>query len=694
MLLKKGRKSRAKLILLIAAILAQPFTHLPAQAENAPLTYTGKEELSLFYFEEDLVVTATKQATPLSKVPAVATVISAEQIRNMGARTLSEALKAVPGIGVYQDAFHDKVVEVRGIKSLTSSKILLLVDGIRLNNLLYGGAFVTHADMPLDNVKRIEVIRGPASALYGANAFAAIINVITKEGADIDGVDLHVGGGSWDSQHYGAVAGKKSGDLQAAVFFNYVDTNGFRDRVEQDSDPYASSVAPGNTDLWRRRFDSGLTASWKDLRLEYRHMESNRGPYIGVASALNDESHAQSIEDIGELTYRHVFGDNLTVMARTYASLLRTNLYWEIYSEGFAGVYPDGLLGNPRFKNQAYGFELQADYKLFKDNLLTIGITQEQSKQYDVQHWANFNPNTGAPLAGGFQNVTDTLNWNQNRHRTIKAWYVQDSWKLFDKIELISGVRHDEYSDFGNTTNPRAGVVWEAMKDTYIKLLAGRAFRAPTFEELYNQNNPAVTGNPNLDPEVITTTEVSVETKKIKDTTLRLSYFKNYIRDIIELQQVGAEKIYTNGGRSKTAGVEAEARYDFNKTDHVYTNFTWLEPKRLGSGGEITDIPKWRANIGGNVAFARYFNFNTNLFISADRPRTVSDSRKDIPSYATIDAALTVKNFKSYLKGLEIQLIARNLLDKRYDDAAPSTTVPGDYPRDGREIFLEARYKF
>lgn len=688
--------------LFLAALLVQPLLCLSAHAQAPPELPSGRQQLLLFYEEEDLIVTATKQAVPLSKVPAVATVITAEQIRNMGARTLAEVLRVVPGIGVYQEFTHDKGIEVRGVRTIASSKILLLVDGIRLNNLGFGGGFVLNADLPLDNVKRIEVVRGPVSALYGANAFVAVINVITKEGGDINGIEAGVGGGSWSTQRYGALAGKKFGDMQVAAHFNYLESDGFRGDVQQDADPYSSSVAPGKTDLWRQRLDAGLTASWHGLRLEYRHTHNERGSYLGVASALNDESHAQFIEDVGEVSYRHAFSDALAFSARAYGSLMRSDQYWEIFSEGFAGAFPGGMLGNPRFKNRAVGVEVQADYRLFKDNLLTVGITQEQSRQYDVQHWANFyyadpnNPLSLTPLAF-FQNTTGTHNWNQNRHRTIKAWYIQDSWNITDRVNLIAGVRHDEYSDVGSTTNPRAGVVWELLKDTHIKLLAGRAFRAPTFEELYNTNNPAVTGNPNLDPEVITTTEISLETKAVKNTNLKLSYFKNYIRDIIGLQQSGLAKIYANSGRSRIAGLEAEGRYDFSKTDNAYANFTWLEPKRVGSGGDIVDVPRWRSNIGGNVLLSKYFNLNANLFISGDQPRAVGDWRKDIPSYAVIDTALTFKNF---WRGLEIQLMAKNLLDKRYDDPAPwstttnSASVPGDYPRDGREIFLEARYKF
>lgn len=240
--------------------------------------------------------------------------------------------------------------------------------------------------------------------------------------------------------------------------------------------------------------------------------------------------------------------------------------------------------------------------------------------------------------------------------------------------------------------------MWEVSKGTHLKLLAGRAFRAPTFEELYNARNTAVVGNANLSPEVITTTEMSLETKAVKNTTLKLTLFKNWIDAIIDLQPGATSGMqFANGGRSRTAGVEAEAKYDFNKTDNAYANFTWLEPKRLGNGGDMADIPKWRSNVGGNVLLAKDFNLNTNLFISGERPRAEGDWRKDVPSYALLDMTLIWKN---RIKGLEIMLAAKNLLDKRYDDPSPwnattsSVSVPGDYPRDGREVSLEVRYNF
>ncbi|MDH4099304.1 MAG: TonB-dependent receptor [Nitrospirota bacterium] len=687
---------RIPILSFIAAIFFYSIiTSSPAFAQPPAVLPGEQEELLLYFSKDEIIATATKQAMPLSKVPAVATVITAEQIRNMGARTLFETLKIVPGLGIFQDYSHDRGIEIRGVKTLNSEKVLVLLDGMRLNQFVFGGAFPIYSDLPLDNVKRIEVIRGPVSALYGANAFTGVINVITKEGGEINGVDMRAEGGSFSTQRYNILAGKKFGDLEVAAHFNYLERDGDRRRIEQDL-----TGASGRTDNWRQRLDTGLTASWKGLRLDYRHTALQNGPYIGATSTLNDESHHHHIDDIAQLSYRYEVTKELDASARIYWRNMRSDQYWELFPEGFmAGTYPDGVLGNPRIKERTYGAEVQVDYKLFKDNLLTVGVNIDRVKQYDVQHWANFDPDNvfAGPLAGGFQNITDWKNWNQNAHRNVFAWYLQDSWNITSKLNLIAGVRRDEYSDFGNTTNPRVGLVWQVLKNTHVKLLAGKAFRAPSGEELYNEHNPSAIGNQDLKPERITTTELAIETK-VGEATIKASYFKNYISNTIERLPIGGGSYqHMNSSRRRIAGLELEGKYHFNKTDNAYANFTWLELKRLGSGEDVADVPKWRSNIGGNVAFARYFNFNTNIYFSGERPRTVRDTRKDLPSYAVIDAALTFKNF---WKGLEIQLLAKNLLDKRYDDPAAwstqtnSVSVPGDYPREGREIFLEARYTF
>lgn len=154
-----------------------------------------------FFRTDRLLLTATKRNIPVRKAPAIATVITQDEIRYMGARNLRDVLKTIPGIGVSRNEFGIFMYEVRGIRTQLSEKILVMIDGHTVNKSIITGSALYRIfdDMPVKNIKRIEIIRGPGSALYGANAFVAVINIITRNAVDISGVELTGGGGSFDT---------------------------------------------------------------------------------------------------------------------------------------------------------------------------------------------------------------------------------------------------------------------------------------------------------------------------------------------------------------------------------------------------------------------------------------------------------------------------------------------------------------
>ncbi len=512
------------------------------------------EELLLFFEEKDLVI-ATKRKTPIRKAPAIATVITAREIRNMGARNILDVLKRVPGIGIsIADISVTQAVEVRGIRTSLSKNVLFMIDGHTIKSPSEESALLVFSDLSVESIKRVEVIRGPGSALYGANAFVAVINIVTKEAEDIDGVEATIGAGSHNTEHYNLLAGHDGEDLKIAGHMDYLTSDGPTSDVPQDK-----AGESGETREWKEKQDLGFNASYGNITLRGSYVRSRMGPYIGVGYALNDET----VQDWGhaflDLTYDKDVTDSMDITARLYGDLDFVDPYWEIYSEGFMGVYPDGLIGNPSGKVRTLGGELTANYK-FDSHILTTGAMYENVKQYDVEHHTNFNPLTGAPL-GSVQDISSWGNFNKEVERNIWAVYAQDVWNVTDRSSLTAGVRHDHYSDFGGTTNPRVGYVWEFMAETSLKLLYGSAFRAPSFSELYHQNNPTVNGNPDLKPEKIDTWEIGLERGFLDKHVARINYFNNRIEDLIILSS--DTLAYENIGNVEVKGVEFEVESDF-----------------------------------------------------------------------------------------------------------------------------------
>ncbi len=267
------------------------------------------------------------------------------------------------------------------------------------------------------------------------------------------------------------------------------------------------SRAPGKTDQHQEKTEAFLKVASGDLTLRGQYSKKEQGAYLGFASALTENN--RSTEYFWtELKYAKSFTDAVSGSLRTYYDYYAVENYLGIFPKGFPG-YPDGMIGNPGLKNRTIGTELQFDLDLFKGNHLIVGLNFDQIDQYDVTHNANFNPFTYEPL-GSMQDVASWANHCKDATRKIWAGYVQDEWGIMENLNLTAGVRYDYYDDFGSTTNPRVGLVWNFLKDADLKLLYGQAFRAPNFVELYAVNNPVLHSNPDLKPETIRTYEAAL----------------------------------------------------------------------------------------------------------------------------------------------------------------------------------------
>ncbi|GAM10787.1 iron-regulated outer membrane virulence protein [Geobacter sp. OR-1] len=649
-------------------------------------------ELQLLYEESDLV-TATRRVTPLHKAPAIATVITADEIRNMGARNLRDVLKMVPGIGISTNAWGVNMVEVRGIRTSMNDKILVMIDGHSLNRNINGSALYQVADaLPVENIRQMEVVRGPGSALYGSSAFVATINVITHDADEIDGVEAKIDGGSFDTFKGNLVGAVSSGDkLAASGSFDYFRTNGPKLHVESDalrSTPF--SMAPGTAHLDAEQTDAFLKVIYGDLSFRGHYLTSRKGYYIGMGNALTDDSYSDKENYWGELAYDLRLSGTLAAHIKLSYDHYGQDSHVKIFPNGFGGGFPQGMIGNPQVKDRTFGTEIQVDWAPFKGNRLIVGLAYEGMQQYYVKQMANFNPLTYADI-GAFQEVAD---WNRETSRQIWATYLQDEWQLLERLNLTAGVRYDHYSDFGGTINPRAALVWNLLDEVDLKLLYGRAFRAPSFQELYDINNPAVLGNPALKPERIETWEAGATYRLSRALNIDLNYFYSAIDNLINKDSSVTPAVERNIGKSVTQGVELGLNGSAFTTLQWRATYAWQAPRDDLTGQRLPYVPAHRATGSLNYALTRNVTLHTDLHWTGPRPRDTGDTRAESPSYTTVDLAATAHDF---YKGLEIQVAVHNLFDKRYSDpdtSGAAQKIPGDYPREGISVLANLLYKF
>jgi iron complex outermembrane receptor protein len=651
------------------------------------------DDLSLADLMNLEMTTATKRKISVRKAPAIATVITAAEIRSMGARNLTDVLKMVPGFGVSILSSGRSSFEVRGIRTATNEKILVMMDGHRLNEPYDGSAITNLFDtLSVENAKQIEIIRGPGSALYGANAFVAAVNIITKDAEDTDGVEVTAAAGSFDTKTISVVGGKSFEKFKIAGSVEYVDTDGTKPTI--DADRFAGkpfSKTPGEANLYLEQTDAFLKASYGNLIFRGHFMDRDKGSYIGVAQALTDGNEYPQQNFWTDMEYSYSFTDRASAKFRIYYDHFKSDVSLKLLPEGVPG-FPDGMIGKPHLKIGTTGTELQSDMDMFKGNHLIIGVNYEYTEQYDVGQVTNFNPWTNAPL-GSLQDVSSWGNFNKDVTRKVWAVYIQDEWTITENLNLTAGVRHDHYDDFGGTTNPRLGVVWNFLKDADFKLLYGQAFRAPSFVELYNDGNPTVIGNPNLQPEEIKTYEAALEYRLKNSHGIGLTYFHNDIDNLIT-RDTATPAHYINKGGAKVEGIEVGLWGKYSADNYWKLSYTYQNPKDADTDARLPDVPSQRASLSVNYGFTKYLSGHTDILWTGGRPRIANDPRPDSSSYTTVDLTLIAKNF---YKTLEIRGMIHNLFDERYTD--PDTTgaaqlIPGDYPREGISAMIEVGYKF
>lgn len=655
----------------------------------------SREELLLFYEEKDLVV-ATRRKTPLRKAPAIATVITANELRNMGARNLMDVLKSLSSMGVSIDEFGRHMVEVRGIRTTTSEKILLMMDGHRLNEPYTGSAFANvYSDLAVENIKQIEVVRGPGSALYGANAFVAVINVITKDADDVNGARVTAGGGSFDTKKIGLLAGESNNGLQFLGSVDYFSTDGPKPLVEKDRISGAPfSTAPGTTDQYVEKSDIFLKALYDSWSFRGQYVGKKRGAYIGFFHALTDENTLQYDNFWNELAYHKELNNKLSFKIRAYMDQFELGSKFEVLPEGYPN-FPDGMSTKTELKNRTFGSELQLEQKLFEGNRLTYGVLFEKIRQFDVSFYANFNPIDNSPL-GSFQDVSALGNFNKYAERQVLAVFAQDEWELNRDVNLTAGARYDRYSDFGGAFNPRLGLVWGFTEKGEIKLLYGRAFRAPNFKELYDQNNRFSVGNSELKPETVDTFEANIGYRPMKAIQAQVNYFYSNIDNLIDrdIRATPLPPIWINKGRAVVNGVGLEFSGRYSSSNYWRLNYTHQQGEDRETGRRLPFVPANRATAGINHALSRHLNSHLDILWTGERPRPEDDPRPAMAPYATVDLTLLLRDF---YKDFEIRGSVHNLFDRRYRDPDTSGSqqyIPNDFPREGISAMMDVTYKF
>lgn len=659
----------------LALCLLLPALGGRAQAQEIP----DPIALSLEELLEIKVYSASKFPQKTTEAPASVTIVTADDIRAYGHRTLADLLKSVRSLYVSYDRNY-AYLGVRGFERPGDydSRVLLLVDGYRLNDPIYDTAGIgTEFPLDVDLIERVEIVRGPGSSIYGSNAFFAVINVITRNGGGLAGLEAAAEVDSRSSERARLSYGGHDGGTDWLV-----SASGYRSEGEDlyfpefDAPETNGGVAEGRDGdrydkLFGRLSLGGATATAGYSR---RTKQIPTGSY-GTAFNRAGERTTDQWAFLG-LRYEHALAAGWNVAPQLFFGNYRYDGAYP-YDEG-----PGPLVVNEDLaRAQWWAAEAKLDGRIGPHRLLAGVEYQDNHRQDQI----NFNR---APYE---------LFLRDRRSSRRLGLYVEDETPLPGRLLLNAGLRYDDYSTAGGVFNPRVALVWSAAATTTVKALYGTAFRAPNNYELFYAGPPNV-DNPELEPEHIRSYELIAEHALDPNFRLTADVYYNEIRDLIDQvvdpgDDLGSTDddtyIFHNLGRVNARGAELEVERAWRDDTRLRASYGWQLTRDRKTGAVLSDSPRHLGKLNLSAPLPSGVRAGAELQYMSRRKTLAA-------GYAgtAVVANLTLTT-RTLAEGLELSLGVYNLLDRRYaDPARPEHEPIATIPQDGRSARVRLSWRY
>lgn len=640
-----------------------------ARAQTGAPPGDGAPE-SVLFEKLPVVEAATLHAQTLQEAPASITIISAEDIRTYGFRTLGEALAAVRGFYVtYDRSYHYAGVRGFSIPGDYNTRFLVMLNGHNLTENVYSSNnfFGQDFDLDMDLVQRIEIVRGPSSALYGSNGIFATVNIVTKSPVDMNRLRFSTEAGSF-GERKGMLSsslplGHGANLLVSASVFNNGGQSLYFPEFYRPSTNFGRAV---NTDgergyhgfanlIWRNwSFTGYLGAREKQVPTGwYGTVFDDPGNWILDARGFFEASYSRDLSATRKVRWR---------------------IYYDQYR--YRARY-DYLLGSPLQERQDFtagdwvGSQLSYDFAIPNVGVLTVGGELNADIRAMQQNYVVFPEHSDILIAD---------------HPDISyGFFAQQQWRLSPAWNAYLGVRFDESKNHTAFLSPRAALVYQASAKSTYKFLIGHAFRNPNAYEMYYTDRLTQVGNLALRPEQADTFEISAERKLRQSLNGLVTVYHYQLRDLIAAETINTGWLqYRNGDRSAANGVELEVNGKPVEWLKTTASLALQHTTEMPEGTIPSNSPSRVAKLSGAIPVARKkLQAAASLEYLSTR-RTVSFAQ--VPSLWLANLTLTTNHLHP---DFDIQVGARNVFNRTYydpvDPALPEDRVQGD----GHAVFLK-----
>ena len=602
---------------------------------------SGPETIRL----DEVVVSATGTPTPAREVASSVTVITADQIQREQRRTLPQALAAVPGLNIVQIGGPGGQTSVF-MRGTNSNHVKVLIDGIDANDPSTPNRSFDFGSMLTNDIERIEVLRGPQSGLYGADALGGVISITTKRGEGPPKLTASAEAGSYGT--FNQAFGLSGGDDRFNYAFNIA-------HLKSDSTPVTPPnlvppgrrINPNSYDNWNYSARLGfkltdtLSLNWVGRYSDGYLLSTGDSGFPSVPNAYRSSQSYKQAFTRGELVFDPFDGRFVNRFGVAYTNQDRSNR--SPNAAGILGLPTDNL-------GERTKYDWRGDLKLMEGQMLVMGL-QYENERLESRSLTASNGNTGAFLE------------------------LQSNWS--ERFFTVANIRRDEDETFGGHTTYRLPPTFIVPgTETKLKASYGTGFKAPTLSQRFSDSRPAFNfyGNPNLKPEESRGYDIGFE-QPLLDNKLQIgaTWFHNDIDNLILTN--AARTSYTNIGRAQTKGVESFVALELSPQFKIRADYTFTLAKDETANQELLRRPRHKASLTANWVPIENLNLSATLIYVGDRVdgnRDFSISRMRAPGAAIVNIAAEYKATEK----LTVFGRVDNLFDKRYENPV-GFLVPG-----------------